>query len=355
MNGSRPAGTIVDVLLDHVPAAVAIFDTNMRYLACSRRWATDYGIEDQDIIGRSHYDVFPEVPDRWREIHRRALQGETLSCEEDPFPRQDGSLDWIRWEIAPWHDATGQIGGVVLFTNLVTTLRSQLVHAARVSAMATMASTLAHELNQPVCAMKNYVEGVRSLLAAPDPLIADALEQASLQATRAGDIVRQLRAFVERAGAEKKVFALATLIDEALELAKIGMPWDDIEITVSLDPHARSVLVERLQIEQVLVNLLRNAFGALEGSSIKAVAISSAVENDRYVRITVADTGKGLSPSLAKNLFSTFLNSSDEPTGLALSICRTIVEENGGRIWFEPGPDGGSLFHFTLPRPGQAT
>jgi len=108
------------LFVEYAPAAVAMFDRKMRYLAVSRRYATDYRTRSRDLLGRSHYDVFPEIPDRWREIHRRCLAGAVEKCDEDPFPRPDGTVDWVRWEIHPWRDFTGEIGGIILFSEVVT-------------------------------------------------------------------------------------------------------------------------------------------------------------------------------------------------------------------------------------------
>jgi len=111
------------LLVEHTPAAVAMFDREMRYLAVSRRYLSDYHLVEKDLLGRSHYDVFPEIPERWRAIHRRCLAGAVEASEEDPFPRGDGTLDWVKWEICPWRDARGNIGGVTLFSELVTARR----------------------------------------------------------------------------------------------------------------------------------------------------------------------------------------------------------------------------------------
>jgi PAS domain S-box-containing protein len=108
------------LFLEHSPAAIAMLDREMKYLAASRRWRSDYRIEDQEIIGRSHYEVFSDLPERWKEIHRRCLDGAVEKCDEDPFVRGDGTTDWVRWEIRPWRNADGDIGGLIIFSEIIT-------------------------------------------------------------------------------------------------------------------------------------------------------------------------------------------------------------------------------------------
>lgn len=123
---------ILRLLVEYAPASIAVFDRDMRYLIVSRRFLADYHLEEQDLIGRSHYEVFPDIPERWKEIHRRCLAGAVERCEEDPFPRKDGKLDWVRWEIHPWYEADGEVGGVVLFSEVITE-RKQAEEALRLS------------------------------------------------------------------------------------------------------------------------------------------------------------------------------------------------------------------------------
>ncbi len=120
------------LFVEHSPAAIAMFDRDMNYIVASRRYLSDYDLGEQAVAGRSHYEIFPEIPERWKEIHRRCLAGATERADEDPFPRASGKLDWIRWEIRPWHERAGEIGGVILFSEVITE-RKQAQEALRES------------------------------------------------------------------------------------------------------------------------------------------------------------------------------------------------------------------------------
>jgi rsbT co-antagonist protein RsbR len=140
----------VRLFVTYTPAAVAMLDREMRYILASRRWLIEYRLEDQPIIGRSHYELFPEIPERWREIHRRCLAGASEGCDEDPFPRGDGSVDWVRWKIYPWHTEGGEIGGIIMFTEVITE-RKRMEDALRAQAAAL------EELSTPIVPISDDV------------------------------------------------------------------------------------------------------------------------------------------------------------------------------------------------------
>ncbi|HXW23279.1 MAG TPA: PAS domain S-box protein [Xanthobacteraceae bacterium] len=232
-------------------------------------------------------------------------------------------------------------------------LQSELVHISRLTAMGEMASTLAHELNQPLSAIANYLKGVRRLLeradGAPSPVIADAVGKAADQALRAGDIVRRLREFVARGESERRVESLPKLVEEASALALVGAKEQGIRVRTHYDVDVDLVLADKVQVQQVLLNLMRNAVEAMAGSPRRELLISTT-SADAMAVINVADSGMGIDAEMAAQLFQPFVTTKPHGMGVGLSISRTIVEAHGGRIWTEPNPGGGTIFRFTLPR-----
>jgi len=219
--------------------------------------------------------------------------------------------------------------------------------------MGTLASSLAHELNQPLTAVSSYCESARDLLDTPPDaetleMVREAMDEAAKQAIRAGQIVRRLRDFMSHGETERRVESLQRLINEANALALVGSREHGIDLQLALDPRADRVFVDRIQIQQVLVNLIRNAIDAMIDAPIRRLSIRTQSLGGQ-TRVTVEDTGSGISEPIAQQLFQPFVTSKQNGMGIGLSICRTIVQAHGGRIWFEPGTNGGTAFHFTLP------
>ena len=123
VNGDERLAELIRLLMAHAPAAIAMFDRDMRYVMATPRWREDFRLGDQPIIGRSHYEVFPEVPDHWKAMHQRCLQGAVERNEEEPFVRSDGRIEWVRGEIIPWRDGNGEIGGIIMFSEVITQTR----------------------------------------------------------------------------------------------------------------------------------------------------------------------------------------------------------------------------------------
>lgn len=352
-------------ILATVPDAMIVSDEQGRIASFSAAAEKMFGYAEIDVVGRDVTMLMPQADRAPHDVYLATYRATGVkhvigSTRTTIGLRRNG-------ETFPMELAVGEMtsGGQRIFTGFirdlsqrrlaerqVNELRSELIHMARLSAMGTMASTLAHELNQPLTAIANYVETTRDMLAAADTpelrIIHEALGLAAAQSLRAGDIVRRLRAFVAHGEVGRAPEALDALVDEAAGLALIGSREAGVSVTMILDPEPHRVLVDRVQIEQVLVNLIRNALQAMQGRPTRHLTISTTRESAACVQVSVADTGAGIAPAMADRLFQAFATTKEEGMGLGLSICRTIVEAHGGRIWATPAPGGGTAFHFTL-------
>ena len=352
-------------ILSTVPDAMVVIDDQGLILSFSAAAEQLFGYSEAELLGANVSMLMPS-PDRERHdnyIRRYLETGEKriIGIGRVVFAqRKDGSTFPMELSIG---EATGEAHP--LFTGFIRdlterqkteeqleSLQSELIHVTRVSAMGTMASTLAHELNQPLTAVANYVAAVRDMLARPDPddlpMIRDALDDTAKEALRAGHIVRRLRDFVARGEVEKTIEKLPLLINEAAVLGLMGAREKGIAPRFDLDPYASPVLVDKIQIQQVLINLIRNACEAMAASPVRELSVMSRPDERGFVRVIVADTGPGVDAQIAEQLFTAFTSTKSEGMGLGLSICRTIVEAHGGRIWMEPREGGGTEFHFTL-------
>ena len=231
-------------------------------------------------------------------------------------------------------------------------LQTELVHISRLTAMGEMASTLAHELNQPLSAIANYMKGSRRLLENSSDensgMMRDAMDKAAEQAVRAGQIIRRLRDFVARGESERRVESVKKLIEEASALALVGAKDQGVRVRFQFDPAVDLVLADKVQVQQVVLNLIRNAIEAMEASSRRELVIAAVPAKDDSVEISVADSGHGIAPEMTGQLFQPFVTTKRHGMGVGLSISRTIVEAHGGQIWVDANPGGGTVFRFTL-------
>ncbi len=231
-------------------------------------------------------------------------------------------------------------------------LQSELLHVSRLSNMGEMASALAHELNQPLAAVTSYLQGSRRLLqdSADEkaPMVREALGKAAEQTLRAGDIIRRLREFVANGETEKRVESLAEIVGETVALARLAAKDESVDIAVDIDPAADLAVVDKVQIQQVLLNLVRNGIEAMKDCERRKLTVTGRPQAAGMIAIEVADTGSGLSPEVATKLFQPFTTTKAHGLGIGLSISRTIVESHGGQIEALPNDGGGTIFRFTI-------
>ena len=325
-----------------------------------------FGYRAEEVIGRNVGCLMPS-PDRERHdgyLARYLRTGEKRIIgigREVHARRRDGT-------VFPVELAVGEVitGGHRLFAGFLHDisarreaeqrmheLRSELVHVLRLSEMGEMASGLAHELNQPLTAIINYLQACRRLsldgAAAERGRVGELIEKAIGQAERAGQIIRHLRQFIARGETERAAEQIGTVVEEAANLALIGASERGIKATFELADGLPPALIDRVQIQQVIINLVRNSVDALSEAGQGEITISTRQAAPDMVGIEIRDTGPGLDEKVAKRLFQPFVTTKPGGIGIGLSICRTIVEAHDGLLWASDNPGGGTIFHLTLP------
>lgn len=352
-------------ILDTVPDAMIVIDERGIIQSFSAAAARLFGYTAPEAIGKN---IKIMMPSPYREAHDGYLARYLQTGERRIIgigrlvvgERRDGST-------FPMELAVGEMksNNQRFFTGFIRDLterqktearlqelQSELVHISRLTAMGEMASTLAHELNQPLSAIANYMKGSRRLLEGGADekagMVREAMDKAGDQALRAGEIIRRLRDFVARGETERRVESIAKLIEEASALALVGAKDQGVRVRFQFDRTSDTVLADKVQIQQVLLNLIRNAIEAMQESDKRDLVITSVPADDDMLKISVADTGSGIAQEMANQLFQPFVTTKRQGMGVGLSISRTIVEAHGGKIWIEPNPGGGTIFSFTL-------
>ena len=353
-------------ILETVPEAMIVIDAKGMVQSFSAAAVRLFGWSPDEAIGRN---VSVLMPEPYRSHHDSYLARYLETGERRIIgvgrivvgQRKDGST-------FPMELAVGEarLDGARFFTGFVRDLterqaqerrvqelQAELVHVSRLTAMGEMASSQAHELNQPLSAIASYMKGSVTVLAEPSPdldVLRGALDRAGDQALRAGDIIKRLREFVAKGETEHTLEDPATIMEEASALALVGVKDRDIRVELALARDVGRVIVDKIQIQQVALNLIRNAIDAMADSPRRLLEIRVQADGSHGVRVSVADSGPGLSSEVRSRLFTPFVTTKSNGLGVGLPISRTIIEAHGGRIWADDNPGGGAIFSFTLPR-----
>ncbi|WP_017720917.1 PAS domain S-box protein [Kamptonema formosum] len=357
-------------IIANAPVAMAMFDTEMRYLAHSNQWLTDYCLEGQSLIGRSHYEVFPDIPAQWRGIHKRALKGEVLSKSEDLFQRGDGSKLYLRWAVQPWHTSESRIGGIVMVTQAINELVEAREAALEGSRMKSQfLANMSHEIRTPM----NGVLGMAQLLRKTplNPEQQDFVRTIEVSGQNLLTLINDILDFSKLEAGEMRLetldFDLNTCLEEVTDLLATQAYGKGLELFAVADSNVPLALRgDAGRLRQVLVNLVGNAIKFTDSGEV-AVLVSLAGGtaggtpllrgDDRLltaIRFSVRDTGIGIAPADLEKLFQSFSQVDTSTTrkyggtGLGLAICKQLVELMGGEMGVESVVGEGSSFWFTV-------
>ncbi|MDE2166920.1 MAG: PAS domain S-box protein [Alphaproteobacteria bacterium] len=360
----RDSAARLKSILDAVPDAMIVINERGNIESFSPSAEITFGYTASEAIGQN---VKILMPSPYHEQHDAYINRYLTTGERRIIgigrvvtgQRKDGTTFPMELSVGE-----AMVGETRLFTGFVKDLtererserrieqlQAELMHVARLGELGQMGAALAHELNQPLAAIVNYLQAARRLLqatASAPPRVGEAMEKAAAQAERAGQVIRRLREFVARGETERREENVNALVEEAAALALVGAKSAGVTTRLLLRSDLPPVLVDKVQIQQVLLNLIRNALEAMESSDERVLTVEAAAD-EGLVTITVTDTGPGLAPDVAQNLFQPFVTTKARGMGVGLSICRSIIEAHGGRIWAAPRGGGGTVFALALP------
>ncbi|HKQ68170.1 MAG TPA: ATP-binding protein [Polyangiaceae bacterium] len=346
------------LLVEHTPAAVAVVDRDLRYICTSLRWLRDYGLGERSLVGKGHLEVFPELPERWREVYRRCLAGASETCTDDSFVRTDGSVECVRWETVPWRDSSGEIGGLLLFTEVITERKAaeqalresfEAAKAARAEAEAARAEAeaanrmkdeflalLGHELRNPLAPILTALQlmKIRENEASirERTIIERQVQHLVCLVDDLLDVSRITRGKIEL---KKAPVEVSQIITQAIEMASPLLEQRSHNLRISVPRRGLLAYADEVRMAQVVSNLLTNAAKYTDAGG--QIVVSAAGENDSIV-VRVKDSGSGIAPEMVPFVFDMFvqgertLDRSQGGLGIGLTIVKSLVELHGGSV-----------------------
>lgn len=353
-------------VLDTAVDAIIVIDENARILVYNKACERLFGYTAAEMIGANVKAIMPprysRDHDTYIENYRRTGDAQIIGIgRQVEAMHRDGTIFPVDLSVGEAKTPEGrQFIGILrdgrpraAYEERLAELQAELVHMARVSAMDEMGSAIAHELNQPLTAAMLYLQAatrrMKQAAEPPDPMVLDVIAKAVREADRAASIIQRMRDFIEKREPKRRHCAVVDLVDDALELALVGSRRREIEIVRDFAADLPPVDVDAIQIEQILVNLVRNAVEAISDAEERRIVISGAVMDD-VLRISVTDSGPGIPAEQLPDLFKAFASSKRSGLGLGLAISRSIAQNHGGELTVDPGGGGhGACFRLDLP------
>jgi PAS domain S-box-containing protein len=363
------------LFVEHAPSAIAMFDRQMRYLHASRRWRNDYGLGDRELLGKTHYEIFPEIPKHWRDIHQRGQSGEVLRSEGELFHRLDGSVQWVKWEVRPWYDALGQVGGILIFSEDITerklaeqALREMAVELeARVRertgeleqanrAKDEFLANMSHEIRTPMAGVLGLTEILlhQDLTAKMQADLEMIRSSADSVMTLISDLFDLSRIQQGKFEFHPEEFDPRTMVRDATGPLEFQALSKDLDFILSIDERVPSqILCDKGRLGQVIKNLVSNAIKFTDQGFIRVhVKADRNEEETLRLHISVSDSGIGIPGNKLKDIFSAFTQLDPSYSkkfagmGLGLTITKSLVKGMGGEISVDSTKGKGATFRF---------
>jgi PAS domain S-box-containing protein len=354
----------VRMIADALPGLIAYVGGDRRYRFSNQAYERWHGIATEEVYGKTMQEVLgDEVYALARPYVDEALTGVPVRYRMDVPTLGGGDTRFIEASYVPHLDPAGQVLGFYSLVQDITDRRTaeiqaqrqrdELAHVTRVATLGEMAASMVHELNQPLAAMLSSAQAALRFLAADPPNLAEveaALQYIVADDRRASEVVRSLRAFAVKGGQMTEGIAVNRLVEEVLFLLRNDASLHSVGVTTDLAPGLPAARGDRVQLQQVLVNLVLNGFEAMEGTPTpRELAIRTTLDEEGRLRVAVSDTGPGIAPELSELVFDAFFTTKDKGMGMGLSISRSIAEAHGGRLRVAGGGAAGATFHLTLP------
>ena len=358
------------LILDSVADGIYGVDTQGNSTFINRAMEEITGWEAKDIIGKNQHKILhhsygdgsPHPPEKCP-VYLTFKENKSRFITNDVFWKKDGTSFPVEYSATPIRDEKGEtIGSVVVFRditarNLAEQKRQehedQLTHVARLSTLGEIASSIAHELNQPLTAIATNARACVRMLESEEPpteRCADVVEKIATQSERAGEVIRHIRHFAHKDTVNKQAVKISSIIHTALELLKNEIQKNHISVHLKIDKSIKYVLAQEIQIEQVILNLVRNAIDAMKNTDYHSrnLNISVTPQEENLAEIRVSDTGAGLSQDIVEQIFSPFVTTKPQGMGLGLSISYSIIENHESMLHVDSIEGNGASFYFTL-------